>query len=1535
MSLKFVGLHAHSHFSIGDAIGTPEEHFNFVIKNAGEDSMGLALSDHGNSNGFGYILDAKNKFKKKGIPFKPIYGNELYIHPDLDQWKIDKEKAKLEKEEGDSDLVVENEEESKSKWYDPVRRRHHLVVLVQNYEGYQNLCKIVSHSFKEGFYRFPRVDFKTLEKYNKGLIISHACIAGLGSWIILRDIDKGKEEVFKSLDREFKPLLDIFGKERAYLEIQFNALPEQKIVNEIFQEYSKLSGYKTIAAADSHYNDPKLWREREIYRLLARQSKGFKASEEDIPKTIDELKCELYPKSGDQMWDAYKMYQPDLDESFVRDAITRTFDIAHDFIEDFEIDGRPKLPTSFIKKQDPFEELRLLCFTSLIERNLDENQEYVDRLNYELSVIQKKDFALYFLVLREALEQMKKEMLLGAGRGSGAGSLVCYLLGITLIDPIKHGLLFERFLSENRKEPPDIDNDCEDRDDALKILRRHFGEENVIAISNFNTFQLKSLVKDVSKLYGIPFQEVNAVTSVMEQEAKQKILDEVGGDQKLAVFSYEAALRHSPTFAEFIKKHPYLGTTCELLFRQNKAIGRHAGGVVITENADAHVPLIKIRGEIQTPFTEGLTAKHLEPFGLIKYDFLGISTIRVIRKCIERVVEKMGQESTFKNVLNFYNNHLHPDVIGEGDLDVFEGVYHAGRFCATFQFSQDGVQKLCMQAKPTSINDIAVITSLFRPGPLKGGADKMYLRNREENFDYYNHPIITEILGPTNNILCIKYDQEVLLANGERKLIKDIAPGDDVITGEGNVGKVLNKIQRGVKQTIKLNTNGPDYANTLSCTPDHKIRTVEGYMEAEKASHILRYRYKSHSNDVEIEHPYIMGLCVGDGCLNQSSPAITCGTEEVARVVSLALGEAFNLESKYYRHCRAWYATVSRNAGQYKNPFISWLRKYDLYRKSKSEKKTPEILLRAKHEDIQRYLAGYIDADGRIAKDIVSFSCGYASGRDLISKLLDILKISHYHCGHLIVVRDIERFKELIFPFCKIKANNNLPAERFVGKVQVPTSFVRSLIDTARGAESIKSFCGTTGIHPDVYHKRRKSYNISTLLKIAPDENDFIENFFRGNFEIQNIRNFDREGVNEVYDLSIEHDDHSFIANGYAVHNCYQEQFMLLAHKLAGFTLNESDELRKLLVKPLTSMAEQMKQKRKEAGERFIAGCIKNGLEEDKAIKLWEEDILGFISYGFNKSHAYAYSYLSYQCAYLFHHHPDEWVCSVLENEPDRDAAIAEVESVGYTIGKPDILRSGKRWAISGKTLIPSFATLKGFGDAAVNEIIEIRERWERPESDSMDKEHFKEIFESFFYDLVEVQQKKGTKIKKVWKFSKFNKRALEALIKCEALDSLNIVGTLFENYAHLHRALIENWSKREQQKFDILAAADAADREDWADSEKVEFQSELLGTFDKDLLLTEDEIENLMHAEVYPIAYITPGDPVSCWFLLQDFKKAKTKTDKEYYKLTIADMEGNTKRLNYFGFVKEEFKKNAIYAADFVQNGEWLNVKGIIMRIK
>lgn len=418
--IKFVGLHAHS-LSMGDSIGYPEDHFNYVLENGGD---ALAITDHGTAIGFGYMFQAKNNFKKKGIKFKPIFGVEAYYHPDLDAWaKLKSQKEEEKEEEG---LVVEVESDSKStNWADPIKRRHHLVILAKDFEGYKNLCKLITESYRKGFYRYPRVDLKSLEKFNKGLIISSACLAGQGSWCVLQNWEKGDDEVFKSLDKEFKPLLEIFGKERANIEIQFNKLPEQKLVNEYLIEYSKKIGYPLLATADSHYSRPEHWREREIYKLLAQQSKGMDVDPNKIPKAIDELKCQLYPKNGNQMFDTYcEMYDGETDsqlDAIALEAIERSYKIAHEQIEDVLPDASMKLPRSFLKKEDPNSKIKNICEIRLEELSKLWDQEkitkYKQRLQLELDVITKKDFSLYFLALKESLDKIKEHLLIGAGRG--------------------------------------------------------------------------------------------------------------------------------------------------------------------------------------------------------------------------------------------------------------------------------------------------------------------------------------------------------------------------------------------------------------------------------------------------------------------------------------------------------------------------------------------------------------------------------------------------------------------------------------------------------------------------------------------------------------------------------------------------------------------------------------------------------------------------------------------------------------------------------------------------------------------------------------------------------------------------------------------------------------------------------------------------------------------------------------------------------------------------------------------------------------
>ena len=1038
---------------------------------------------------------------------------ELYYHPDLDEWAEAKRLLDEEPQEAEG-LVIEVESDSKEKlyWADPIKRRHHLVVLVQNIEGYHNLCRIITESYRKGFYRYPRTDRKTLERYNKGLIISTACIAGQPAWSVLQNHERGDDAVFASLDKELKPLLDVFGKERANLEIQFNKLPEQKLVNKFLMEYSKKTGYPLLATADSHYARPEQWREREIYKMLAQQTKGFNVGIEDLPKSIDELKCELYPKNGEQMLEEYlAMYPETTDEmdQLVVDAIQRSHIIAHEQIEDVSPDTKMKLPRAFLKGADPSSKIEEICYDALlnIADGWDDERivKYKDRLDLELGVIKKKDFALYFLALKEAMDKIKEKLLVGAGRGSGAGSLVCYLMGITLIDPIEHGLLFERFLSENRNEPPDIDTDVEDRDVALEILRGHFGENNVIAISNFNSLQLKSLIKDISKLYQIPFEEVNAVTSVMEDEARQPILDSIGGDQKLYVFDFDGAYEHSKSFRDFIDKYPKVAESVKVLFRQLKAIGRHAGGTIITENAEDNMPIIRIRGVDQTPWGEGLTAKHLEPFGFIKYDFLGIATLRTIKGCIERILEKQMIDPSPQNVNKFFLEYLHPDVIGQGDETVFQEIYHKGRFCGTFQLAERNVQDFCVNAKPTSVSDVSVLTSIYRPGPLCISGDSTILvgcSTQENKRRWLTYKSLEDL-----------FDQFHKFDNKKRKQFPLYLLSFDEKDQKLTKNKILNVYKSGKKEVfsvkVRKNLTGSQQEMissenkhwNLKSSIDHKFLTLTGWKnlgDIKRGEYILTQK---------------KSLSYGDDPRK-----------------NIRKSENIKGKKNFSNICFRYY--------QYKCVFCDW-------------------------------------KDGR-------------------------LDVNHVEGN---------RHK-----------NNDY--------------------------ENLSFLCPN-------HHRVYSEGNISNQeLKIEreklslPDMEDFIYVQFLG---------IESCGEEETYDISVESPNNNFIAGGFVVHNsgqadkkyvhlvnnpddvdfyhpiieevlgetkgllCYQEQFMLLAHKLAGFSLVESDELRKLLVKPVTSLGEEMKKKRVDAGERFIDGCVENGLTRSRAEDLWNKEIMGFISYGFNK----------------------------------------------------------------------------------------------------------------------------------------------------------------------------------------------------------------------------------------------------------------------------------------------------------------------------
>jgi len=853
-------------------LGYPQEHIDFCIKNGLD---GWSLTDHGQMNGFAHAYLHAEKLRNAGIKFKFIPGCEMYVHPDLELWQaqyeiqkalkkgdsslvnaiidshdhlrtkltefVDGNDENLDRNTEDANLTVENEEESKStKFYDLIKRRHHLVVLPKSSEGLQRLFGLVSKGYMEGFYRFPRVDYKMIKEAAKGghLMISTACIGGPLAYEAfsrlqgyefekltpdLLDDEPLFESIQSGISDAVDQLIDAVGLENVMLELQFNKLSAQHLANRAIIEFAKCRNMtnQLIVTCDSHYASPDHWKERELYKKLGWLNyKEF--NPDSLPKSKDDLKCELYPKNAQQLWDTYlevKQGHDFYDDQLMFDAIERTHHIAHNVIGDIHPDRKMKLP-SYVIPDNMTANKALLedCKAGLKDRGLHGRPEYIERLKWELTIIKEKDFAEYFLTMKAIIDIARDKMLVGPGRGSGAGSLVNYVLKITDIDPIEYGLLFERFLSIDRSDAPDIDNDVADRDELINLLRDKFGKNNIIPISNYNTFKLKSLIKDVSRFYGIEFAEVNKALAPLERDVRRGRKSDVDAEDNFDI-SIKEAIKYSDSLRDYLEKHPEVIEPIGVLFKQNKALGRHAGGVIISENIPQQMPLIMARGELQTPWTEGMTNKHLEEFGWIKFDLLGLETLRMIERTIEQILKKQGNENpAFSEILEWYNSNISPAVINFDDQNVYQNIYHGGRWAGIFQCTQRGAQALFKRAKPESVVDLATLTSIYRPGPLGAKVDKLYIQNKKRpEMVEYGHPLIEDVLKETYG--CIIFQEQVMglchhvagipknECNAMRKMMKPVSSGNENINKAKKLQEKFIKgaVANGVSQSIARN----------------------------------------------------------------------------------------------------------------------------------------------------------------------------------------------------------------------------------------------------------------------------------------------------------------------------------------------------------------------------------------------------------------------------------------------------------------------------------------------------------------------------------------------------------------------------------------------------------------------------------------------------------------------------------------------------------------------------------------------------------
>ena len=682
--MAFTHLHVHTEYSLLDGSSKIKE-LTARAKELGMDS--LAITDHGVMYG---VIDFYRAAKEVGI--KPILGCEVYVAPGS---RFDRENT------GGED------------------RYYHLVLLAENDQGYKNLMKIVSKGFVEGFYYKPRVDYEVLETYHEGVIALSACLAGEVQKYLARGM---YEEAMRSAQR----YEGIFGKNNFFLELQDHGLPEQKMVNQGLLRLSRDTGIELVATNDIHYTFAEDEKAHDI--LLCIQT-GKKVADEDRMRYAG---GQYYCKSEEEMQALFP---------YAREALENTHKIAERCNVEIEF-GVTKLPKYEVPEGfDSWTYLNHLCWEGFKTRYPKDDGTLSRRLDYELDVIRTMGYVDYFLIVWDFINYARsKDIMVGPGRGSAAGSIVSYTLGITNIDPVRYNLLFERFLNPERVSMPDIDVDfCyERRQEVIDYVVEKYGKDQVVQIVTFGTLAAKGVVRDVGRVLDLPYAMCDSIAKMIPNDLGMTL---------------DKAIAANPDLRKLYNEDPqvkYLIDMSKRLEGLPRHTSMHAAGVVIgSRSIDEFVPLSKAAdGTITTQFT--MTT--IEELGLLKMDFLGLRTLTVIQNAVH-LAEKD------------YGISIDIDHIDFDDKRVLESI-GTGRTEGVFQLESGGMKSFMKELKPENLEDIIAGISLYRPGPmdfipryLKGKNDKSSIT--------YECPQLEPILSPTYG--CIVYQEQVM------QIVRDLA----------------------------------------------------------------------------------------------------------------------------------------------------------------------------------------------------------------------------------------------------------------------------------------------------------------------------------------------------------------------------------------------------------------------------------------------------------------------------------------------------------------------------------------------------------------------------------------------------------------------------------------------------------------------------------------------------------------------------------------------------------------------------------------
>ena len=677
MKSEFIHLHNHSDNSLLDGAQNVPSVLE-TITDLGMDSV--ALTEHGNL--FGAVSFYK-KAKDKNI--KPIIGCEVYVAKG----------SRFQKDRSSG-----------------MGQYNHLVLIAQNYQGYKNLMKIVTHGYLEGFYYKPRVDTEILQKYNEGIICLSACLKGiLPETLIYNGLEAGKK-----VAEEYSSIFP----GRYYIELQNHGIPEELQNIQLATKLAKEMNLPIIATNDAHYAKKEHYKAHDVHICIGT---GKHLSDKNRLKYPGN---EFYFKSQDEMFSLFKQFPEALENTR---ALTDSVDLEIP-MEDYHLPWY-SIPGDK-KSKDIDEYLKTLCSTGLKNKYENINSEINNRLDYELSVIKKMGFASYFLITADFVEYAKKNKIpVGPGRGSAPGSIVSYALGITNIDPLKHNLIFERFLNPDRISMPDIDIDfcVERRGQVIDYLKSIYGEDSVTQIITFGKMNARAVIRDVGRVMSYSYSEVDKIAKMIPEGPKVTL------DQALKQNSDLRSVSQT-NYKELIDN-------AKVLEGMTRHASIHAAGVVVAPgDLTDFVPLYRSsQGDVTTQYD----MKELESIGLLKMDFLGLRNLTVIDKTIDLIKKRFDKE-------------IDIDEIDMEDPKVYE-LFAKGLTVGIFQFESAGMREFLKKLKPKGIDGLIAMNALYRPGPMQN-IDRYIKRAHGKEKVEYVHPLLEEALKETYGI--IVYQEQVM-----------------------------------------------------------------------------------------------------------------------------------------------------------------------------------------------------------------------------------------------------------------------------------------------------------------------------------------------------------------------------------------------------------------------------------------------------------------------------------------------------------------------------------------------------------------------------------------------------------------------------------------------------------------------------------------------------------------------------------------------------------------------------------------------------